>query len=62
MCAALNGHIDVVNTLLQYGAAVDKAKDVSGMDDHHEHSHASTVLRMIQGKQCYVWQVLYPSV
>lgn len=42
MYAALNGHIDVVDTLLQYGATVDQAKDVSGIDDlHHEHSHAS---------------------
>ena len=39
MYAALNGHSDVVDTLLQYGATVDKAKDVS--DLNHEHSHAS---------------------
>lgn len=31
MCAALDGHIDVVNTLLQYGATVDKANTVRGV-------------------------------
>ena len=27
--AALNGHMEVVDTVLQYGATVDKARDVS---------------------------------
>ena len=42
--AAYSGHIAVVDTLLQYGATVDKAKDVSVMDDlNYEHSHAAMV-------------------
>ena len=46
MIAALNGHSDVVDTLLQYGATVDKDKDVSVVDDiNHEHSHAFRIFR-----------------
>ena len=33
MCATQDGHIDVVNTLLQYGATVDKASRVRVVDE-----------------------------
>ena len=46
MDAARNGHSDVVDALLQYGATVDKAKDVNVMVDlSHEHSHAFMVFK-----------------
>lgn len=32
MLAALNGHLDVVDTLLQHGVTVDKPNRVSTMD------------------------------
>lgn len=31
--AAWNGHIDVVDTLLYFGATVDKARDVSVVEE-----------------------------
>lgn len=33
MFASLNGHVDVVETLLQYGATLDKPDRVSTMDE-----------------------------
>ena len=43
MCAALDGHVDVVNALLQYGATVDKANTVRAVD---KDSQRHAVLRM----------------